>query len=136
MNPEMEAQAVVLTDAYGYKMLHAIIVGIAGLSPRTVMPNLTELLTNIVSKRRDQAKSWLYEILFKVRFYCSRHLLPLPISGQNELPGGKAGNEEKKKLLDAVVACVLLPEFARPCAELLIDQDLPAKQEMQSNSSP
>jgi Importin 13 repeat len=62
----MEPQALALTDAYGYKILRAVILGIAGISPRSVMPNLTELLTNIVSKKREQSKSWLYDILFEV----------------------------------------------------------------------
>jgi hypothetical protein len=38
----MEPQALALTDAYGYKILRAVILGMAGVSSRSVMPNLTE----------------------------------------------------------------------------------------------
>lgn len=87
LNPEMEVQSMALTDAYGFKILHAVVVGIAGVSPRSVIPNLTDLLTNIVSKRRDQSKAWLSDILYK-----------------NELPNSKAGDSDKKKFLETVVA--------------------------------
>lgn len=66
MNPEMEVQATALTDAYGYKIIQAVVLGVAGVAPRSVIPNLTDLLTNLVSKRRERAREWLHDILFKV----------------------------------------------------------------------
>jgi importin-13 len=54
-------------NLHGKAILHALLMGIAGVAPRSALPNLIELLALIALKRALECREWMKEILFSVR---------------------------------------------------------------------
>lgn len=65
-NPDLEAEAEVLMEGYGKGIMRAVIYDIAGVAPRSALQNVVEVLTNVMSKRRERGRVWMQEILFSV----------------------------------------------------------------------
>lgn len=47
--------------------MSALVFGIAGVAPRSVIPNLAELLSKLISARSELCRLWMTEVLFSVR---------------------------------------------------------------------
>jgi len=87
VNAELETECEAVLNAYGRNIVHAVLVGIAGVAPRTVLPNLVELLTTLVVKRRQITKTWIGDVLYSTTF--------IPT---------KASDDAKKTFFESVVA--------------------------------
>ncbi|KZS87157.1 ARM repeat-containing protein [Sistotremastrum niveocremeum HHB9708] len=86
-NSDLEAEAEILTEGYGKSIMRAVIYDIAGVAPRSALQNVVEVLTNLMSKRRERGRVWMQEILFE----------------EDAIPG-KANREAKEQFLKAVTA--------------------------------
>ncbi|KZT39584.1 hypothetical protein SISSUDRAFT_1061061 [Sistotremastrum suecicum HHB10207 ss-3] len=86
-NSDLEAEAEILTEGYGKSNMRAVIYDIAGVAPRSALQNVVEVLTNLMSKRRERGRVWMQEILFE----------------EDAIPG-KANREAKEQFLKAVTA--------------------------------
>ena len=54
-------------EAHGRSLMHAMLNGFAGTAPRSVAPNLIDLLTTLLSRSPADSRSWMSDILFAVR---------------------------------------------------------------------
>ncbi|KAJ7600482.1 armadillo-type protein [Mycena floridula] len=75
-----------LLEPHGRPILTAVLSGIAGAVPRSVMPNLCELFGILLKRWVDQCKVWVREILFS-----------------NELSHSRASAEEKDRFIRGVL---------------------------------
>lgn len=69
-------------EAHGRSMMRAILCGFAGTAPRSVVPNLIELLSTLLARCPADSRVWLQAILFAVSLCDPNHGLPeltLPI---------------------------------------------------------
>ncbi|KZV82789.1 ARM repeat-containing protein [Exidia glandulosa HHB12029] len=55
-------------QTYGKPMVSALLFGIAGVAPRSVIPNLAELLSKLISSKSELCRLWMTEILFSPEF--------------------------------------------------------------------
>lgn len=56
-----------LLDTHGRAIMHAVLVGFAGVAPKSAVPNLVELFSALVVKTPLESKRWILEILYGVR---------------------------------------------------------------------
>ena len=59
-----------LIRAHGRAILRAVLCGFAGVAPRSVVPNLIDLLSTMVTQATAACKTWMKDILFAVRVTC------------------------------------------------------------------
>lgn len=52
---------------HGKTIVHALLSGVAGVAPRSALPNLIDLLAMIALKRSEECRLWMRETLFSVR---------------------------------------------------------------------
>lgn len=55
-----------MISVHGRSMMRAVLVGIAGAVPRSVVPNLVEMLSTLLVRCAEESKVYLREILFDV----------------------------------------------------------------------
>jgi hypothetical protein len=55
-----------LVQSYGRTIMGAILAGFAGIAPRSVTPNLVELLSTLFTRYPNESRAWVSEILFSV----------------------------------------------------------------------
>jgi len=79
-----EAQTA-LIQVHGRPLMRAIMCGFAGTAPRSVTPNLIELLSTLLARCSADSRSWISDILYADDFIPS-----------------KAGPEAKEKFIKAV----------------------------------
>ena len=60
-----EADALMIY--HGKNILQALLYGVASVAPRSTLQNMSEILTQLSSKRTAQVRAWSNEILFSVR---------------------------------------------------------------------
>ena len=60
-----EADALMMH--HGRTILQALLYGVASVAPRSTLQNMSEILTQLSSKRTAEVKAWTNEILFSVR---------------------------------------------------------------------
>jgi len=53
-------------EAHGRPLMLALLSGFAGTTPRSVAPNLIELLSTLLSRCPANTRSWMSDILFAV----------------------------------------------------------------------
>ena len=56
-----------LLDTHGRATMRALLVGFAGVAPKSAVPNLVELFSALVVKTPLESKRWILEILYGVR---------------------------------------------------------------------
>jgi hypothetical protein len=61
----VEAKAT-LIQAHGRSILRALLCGFAGVAPRSVVPNLIELLSTLMNRAPTECRAWMMETLFAV----------------------------------------------------------------------
>ncbi|TFY77229.1 hypothetical protein EWM64_g6783 [Hericium alpestre] len=66
-----DAKAVIV-QRHGPEIIRAILVGFAGVAPRSAAPNLVELLSTFVTKYPTETKLWVSQILFADDFIPSK----------------------------------------------------------------
>lgn len=66
----MTEHADTFMNRHGRAIVHALLSDFAAIAPRSALPNLIDLLSLIVLKRTDEARSWMKDILFSVRCSC------------------------------------------------------------------
>jgi hypothetical protein len=49
--------------------MRSLLVGFAGVSPKSAVPNLVELFSALVSKAPLESKEWILDILHGVRLF-------------------------------------------------------------------
>ena len=59
-----EADALMIY--HGRNILQALLYGVASVAPRSTLQNMSEILTQLSSKRTVEVKAWANEILFSV----------------------------------------------------------------------
>lgn len=55
-----------MMNLHGKATMHALLAGVAGVAPRSALPNLIDLLAMIALKRSEECGLWMREILFSV----------------------------------------------------------------------
>lgn len=68
---ELSAHKTTLLANHGYALMRAVLQGFAGVAPRSVVPNLIEILGTLLSRATDigpagNATQWMREILLSV----------------------------------------------------------------------
>ena len=63
-----------LIERYGRRIMHGILCGLAGVAPRSVIPNLITLMLSLLTRCPTESRAWIREILYAVCFF----LLDLP----------------------------------------------------------
>jgi hypothetical protein len=58
-----------LLDTHGRAIMRALLVGFAGVAPKSAVPNLVELFSALVVKAPIESKRWILEILYGVRVF-------------------------------------------------------------------
>ncbi len=83
--------------------MRSLLVGFAGVAPKSAVPNLAELFSALVVKTPLDSKFWILDILYGVGF--SLFVPPLSIFiyvTQSEFSGSRAGPDAKEALVKAV----------------------------------
>jgi len=62
----------VLLATHGRATMRALLVGFAGVAPKSAVPNLVELFSALVVKAPLESKQWILEILYGSEFSQSR----------------------------------------------------------------
>jgi hypothetical protein len=57
----------VLLRRQGAILMEALLLGIGGSAPRSTVPNLAELLANVVSRAPGESRTWMNSLLMVVR---------------------------------------------------------------------
>jgi Importin 13 repeat len=57
---------IMLVERYGRGIMHGILCGIAGVSPRSVIPNLIILMLSLLTRCPVESRAWMQEILYAV----------------------------------------------------------------------
>jgi Importin 13 repeat len=52
--------------AHGRSLMHALLCGFAATAPRSVAPNLIELLSTLLLRCPMESRSWMSDILYAV----------------------------------------------------------------------
>lgn len=92
--------------------MHAVLAGFAGVAPRSVLPNLIEMLGTLLTRASSTegagggATQWMNEILMSVRHHSilkSHSLFSILIfTPQDDFVPSKAGPDAKAKFIKAV----------------------------------
>ncbi|KAH8988411.1 ARM repeat-containing protein [Lactarius akahatsu] len=61
-----------LLDTHGHAIMRSLLVGFAGVAPKSAVPNLVELFSALVVKTPLESKRWILEILYGSDFSQSR----------------------------------------------------------------
>ncbi|KAI9508978.1 ARM repeat-containing protein [Russula earlei] len=84
-NDDLADAKKLLLDTHGRAMMRSLLVGFAGVSPKSAVPNLVELFSALVAKTPLESKEWILDVLHGSDFIQSR-----------------AGPEAKEALVKAV----------------------------------
>jgi len=76
---------MMLVERYGRKIMHGILCGLAGVAPRSVIPNLITLMLSLLTRCPTESRAWVREIIYADDFLIT-----------------KAGPEAKEQFLSAV----------------------------------
>ncbi|KIY73852.1 ARM repeat-containing protein [Cylindrobasidium torrendii FP15055 ss-10] len=82
----LEQQRQQFNARYGKAIMRTVLVGLAGVSPRSATPNLVDLLSALLVRCVSEAPRWLKELM-----------------AEDSLGESKAGPDEKEKFLKAVI---------------------------------
>ena len=63
---ELGDAKTVFIGAHGRPLMHALLCGFAGTAPRSVAPNLIELLSTLLFRCPAESRSWISDILYAV----------------------------------------------------------------------
>ncbi|ELU38720.1 hypothetical protein AG1IA_07249 [Rhizoctonia solani AG-1 IA] len=63
-------------------LMEALLLGIGGSAPRSTVPNLAELLSNLVSRVPNEARTWMGSVLMAVRLRL--HYQPIPAAAREK----------------------------------------------------
>jgi len=85
LNDDLHDAQRALVQVHGRPLMRAILCGFAGTAPRSVTPNLIELLPTLLTRHPADSRSWISDIMFADDFIPS-----------------KAGPEAKEKFVKAV----------------------------------
>lgn len=66
VSDELAGAKTMLLQMHIRTILHALLCGFAGVAPRSVTPNLIELLSTLLSRFPAESRAWISEILFSV----------------------------------------------------------------------
>lgn len=53
--------------------MRTLLIGFAGVSPKSAVPNLVELFSAIIAKAPLESKEWILDVLHGVRVWFYRH---------------------------------------------------------------
>ncbi|KAH9966317.1 ARM repeat-containing protein [Lactifluus volemus] len=84
-NDDLGDAKKLLLDTHGRAIIRSLLVGFAGVSPKSAVPNLIELFSALVTKVPLESKQWILEILYG-----------------NDFAQSRAGPEAKDALVKAV----------------------------------
>ncbi|RDX49711.1 ARM repeat-containing protein [Lentinus brumalis] len=71
-NDDLIGAKAAFAQAHGASIMRALLHGFAGVAPRSVLPNLLELLSTLTGKYPAESKQWMTSILFADDFYPCR----------------------------------------------------------------
>ncbi|KAI0247835.1 ARM repeat-containing protein [Lactifluus subvellereus] len=71
-NDDLADAKKLLLDTHGRAIIRSLLVGFAGVSPKSAVPNLIELFSALVTKVPLESKQWILEILYGNDFAQSR----------------------------------------------------------------
>lgn len=112
MHDSLAPHAENLLQTHGRAMMRAVLVGFAGVAPRSVVPNLIEILGMLLGKvvagttgpgrAGGGAGQWMKEILYAVSliYYCESADVTW---AQDDFVPSKAGADVKEKFIKAVL---------------------------------
>lgn len=87
--------------------MRSLLIGFAGVSPKSAVPNLVELFSIIVAKAPLESKDWVLDILYGVRVWLFNVVSLLVDSVlQSDFVSSRAGTEAKDALVKAVYGYV------------------------------
>ena len=98
-----EADALMMH--HGRNILHALLCGVASVAPRSTLQNMSEILTQLSSKRTAEVRTWANEILFSVRLQDAIH--PDPWLTGNQLDFSERHPKANQAVKEGFVASLL-----------------------------
>ncbi|KAI0714221.1 ARM repeat-containing protein [Cerioporus squamosus] len=96
-NDDLVGAKAAFAEAHGASIMRALLFGIAGVAPRSVMPNLTELLSMVTGKYPAESKQWMSSTLFADDFYPCR----ATVDAKNKLIKAIFGTRSLKRTREA-----------------------------------
>jgi len=84
-NDDLADAKKLLLDMHGRAIMRSLLIGFAGVSPKSAVPNLVELFSALIAKAPLESKEWILDVLHGSDFVRSR-----------------AGTEAKDALVKAV----------------------------------
>jgi len=90
-------------EAHGRPLMRALLSGFAGTAPRSVAPNLIELLSTLLSRCPANTRSWMSDILFA-----------------NDFVPSKAGPEAKEKFIKAMSSARTMKRTREAAQEFIL----------------
>ncbi len=82
--------------------MRSLLVGFAGISPKSAVPNLVELFSALVAKAPLESKEWILDVLHGVRLDLGMYFMVVNYVSQNDFAQSRAGPEAKDALVKAV----------------------------------
>lgn len=65
-SPELDSARHALIEGHGRALMRAVLCGFAGTAPRSVTPNLIEILATLLARCPGESRAWMADILFAV----------------------------------------------------------------------
>ncbi|KLO16646.1 ARM repeat-containing protein [Schizopora paradoxa] len=96
-NDSLAPLARPLLQRHGRNILHALLCGLAGLSPASTVQNLIELLATMNSRLAEECKVWIPEVLYALDFVPSK----ASIDTKQRFVQTIVGSKSLKKVRDA-----------------------------------
>jgi hypothetical protein len=94
--------------------MRSLLVGFAGVSPKSAVPNLVQLFSALIAKAPLESKVWILDVLHGVRVCfssCKPFFWWVDSLLQSDFAQSRAGTEAK----DALVKAVFGYEYNFPC---------------------
>jgi hypothetical protein len=82
--------------------MRSLLIGFAGVSPKSAVPNLVELFSIIVTKAPLESKDWVLDVLYGVCVQRFCVISRVDSVSQNDFVQSRAGTEAKDALVKAV----------------------------------
>ena len=90
----MDAKATIAQHGFG--IMGGVLIGFAGIAPRSAAPNLIDMLSILIMKYPAESKGWMTQVLFAVCFFStlpSDSTVQYVITGRFHPVQGRPGGE-------------------------------------------
>ncbi|KAI0290272.1 armadillo-type protein [Multifurca ochricompacta] len=71
-NDDLADAKKLLLEKHGSEIMRSLLIGFAGVSPKSAVPNLVELFSSLIAKAPLESKQWILQILYGSDFAQSR----------------------------------------------------------------